>query len=308
MSKCFKYNCWKPSKKRSAAQMQVTALMKSHTTYQHAQNKENIAPLATTSSSASAISNTQLEREKKHKNTYQSHYRNKKRCHEHTKSHTNKLQSHLDEARASMTEASLQMQTTQNALATTQHEMRHLQARNEVLTRHNCALAMRASRAPLQKAHAVDKALARTAVQSKQRDTFSLKEKNVVHQNHEIDVKRKKHCEASSAKLAAVVPCVTPDEIAKMRVVDIDLQIRWHRQFDVEVPAAKHLKGKNGPQKKAILTAAVGRYVCGGVRPKIQDKNVMDGQQEDAQCAMGDSDVVLRKSGLVRFSNKFCER
>ncbi|KAG2147715.1 uncharacterized protein EDB93DRAFT_1250429 [Suillus bovinus] len=220
MSKCSKYNHCKPSKKRSAAQMQVTALMKSHTTYQHAQNKENIAPLATTSSSASTISNTQLEREKKRKNTSQSRYRNKKRCHERTKSRTNKLQSHLDEARASMTEASLQ----------------------------------------------------------------------VVHQNREINAKRKKHREASSAKLAAVVPRVTPDEIAKMRVVDVDLQIRWHRQFDMEVPAAKRLKGKNGPQKKAILTAAVGRYVCGGVRPKIQDENVMDGQQEDAQCAMGDSD------------------
>jgi hypothetical protein len=112
----------------------------------------------------------------------------------------------------------------------------------------------------------------------------------VVHRNRETDAKRKKRREASSAKLAAVVPRVTPDEIAKMRVVDVDLQIRWHRQFDVEVPPAKHLKGKNGPEKKAILTAAVGRYVCGGVRPKIQDENVMDGQQEDAECAMGDSD------------------
>ncbi|KAG1883974.1 hypothetical protein F4604DRAFT_1677148 [Suillus subluteus] len=112
----------------------------------------------------------------------------------------------------------------------------------------------------------------------------------VVHRNREIDAKRKKHCEASSAKLVAVVPRVTPDEIVKMRVVDVDLQIRWHRQFDVEVPAAKHLKGKNGPEKKAILTAAVGRYVCGGVGPKIQDEIVMDGQQEDAECAMGDSD------------------
>ncbi|KAG2141308.1 hypothetical protein DEU56DRAFT_755013 [Suillus clintonianus] len=783
MSKFSKYNRWKPLKKRPAAQMQVTALMKSHTTYQHAQNKENIAPLATTSSPASAISNTRLEREKKRKNTYQSRYRNEKQCHERTKSRTNKLQSHLDEARASMTEASSQVQTTQNALTTTQHEMRHLQACNEVLTRHNRALAIvqdiictvasclrktvdssistrsirrvvqeaevaaevqmvdeimqvdgvtlsgdgmshkninyqshhitytsrhgagitrfagiqhkvnhtsetqlqgwkdmihkmctvynecmvgnmadprelvtkvkmtdgaivtvggiegwealpaeerdrRSSEAQVQlhakigqerfsmlttaeqesidffvwggccmhkdlnavkggntrmrawwalndvdgpallmnrdnaaaasggpstaQARAVrvsqggaakalalagsvfhhkddkkgqqdslrffleaqlgyfspwpdtsnthyhsncdgagewivhedlyivylqiimDRKDARTHTNIEQNiycafrcdktkqemacfstwgqcishpyfravcnslgnildlgplheqliahikklidnvelvfgtdttyetaafdgqpfewpeafyiiqciarnttkyphlcslfvaflegaletlirfcrefaangviahtspETRKLARMNttndankgmymktvlgpnarkylrkkarindaagaekkhrlaqvkydnwVVHRNREIDAKRKKHREASSAKLAAVVPRVTPDEIAKMRVVDVDLQIRWHRQFDVEVPPAKHLKGKNGPEKKAILTAAVGRYVCGGVGPKILDENVMDGQQEDAECAMGDSD------------------
>lgn len=180
MSRYSKYNCWKPSKKRSIAQLQVTALMKFWTTYQHGQNKENIAPLATTSSSPSVILNTELERERKCKNAYQSCYRNEKRCHECTKSRTNKLQSHCDEAWASTTKASLQVQTTQHALATTQHKMRCLEARNKALTKHNHALAMHTSWVPLQKAQAVDKALACTAVQAEKRDTFSLKEKNVI--------------------------------------------------------------------------------------------------------------------------------
>lgn len=95
----------------------------------------------------------------------------------------------------------------------------------------------------------------------------------VVQQNRETDAKRKKCHEASSAKLAGVVPCVTPDEITKMRIIEVDLQIRWHRQFDAEVPAAKHLKGKSGSEKKAILTAATARYSICGVG-QIQDENV----------------------------------
>ncbi|KAG1864738.1 hypothetical protein DFJ58DRAFT_724710 [Suillus subalutaceus] len=111
-------------------------------------------------------------------------------------------------------------------------------------------------------------------------------DKWVVQQNRETDAKRKKHCEASSAKLAAVVPRVTPDEITKMRVIEVDLQIWWHCQFDAEVPAAKHLKGKSESEKKAILAAAAARYIC-GAGPKTQDENV---PREDAECAMVDSD------------------
>ncbi|KAG2039992.1 hypothetical protein BDR03DRAFT_980331 [Suillus americanus] len=58
------------------------------------------------------------------------------------------------------------------------------------------------------------------------------------------------------------------------------------RRFD-DYPREKPIPT---PEKKAILTAAVGWYVSGGVGPQIQDENVMDGQQEDAECAMGDSD------------------
>ncbi|KAG2118355.1 hypothetical protein BD769DRAFT_1672324 [Suillus cothurnatus] len=84
-----------------------------------------------------------------------------------------------------------------------------------------------------------------TAGAEKKRRLAQVKyDKWVVQQNHETDVKRKKCCEASSAKLAAVVPHVMPDEIMKMHVIEVDLQIWWHRQFDAEVPAAKHLKGK----------------------------------------------------------------
>ncbi|KAG1840432.1 hypothetical protein F4604DRAFT_1832747 [Suillus subluteus] len=111
-------------------------------------------------------------------------------------------------------------------------------------------------------------------------------DKWVVQQNCETDAKRKKRHEASSAKLAAVVPHMMPDEITKMRVIEVDLQIQWHCQFDAEVPAAKHLKEKSGSEKKAILTAAAARYIC-GARPKIQDENV---PWEDAECAMVDSD------------------
>ncbi|KAG1830993.1 hypothetical protein F4604DRAFT_1864921 [Suillus subluteus] len=114
---------------------------------------------------------------------------------------------------------------------------------------------------------------------SKKRSVSQVKyDKWVVQRNRETDAKRKKRREASSAKLAAVVPRVTPDEITKMRVIEVDLQIRWLRQFDAEVPAAKHLKGKSGSEKKAISTAA---------GPKIQDENV---PREDAECAMVDSD------------------
>ncbi|KAG1862191.1 hypothetical protein F4604DRAFT_1786393 [Suillus subluteus] len=122
---------------------------------------------------------------------------------------------------------------------------------------------------------------------SKKRSVSQVKyDKWVVQRNRETDAKRKKRREASSAKLAAVVPRVTPDEITKMRVIEVDLQIRWHRQFDAEVPAAKHLKGKSGSEKKAISTAAAARYIC-GAGPKIQDENV---PREDAECAMVDSD------------------
>jgi hypothetical protein len=72
MSKYSKHNHWKPSKKRSVSQQQVTAQLKACTTHQHTQNKENITPLAITTSSVLV---TRLEQEKKCKITYQTRYR-----------------------------------------------------------------------------------------------------------------------------------------------------------------------------------------------------------------------------------------
>ncbi|KAF8833779.1 hypothetical protein BDN67DRAFT_985797 [Paxillus ammoniavirescens] len=51
-------------------------------------------------------------------------------------------------------------------------------------------------------------------------------------------------------------------EIAKMKVAEIDLQIRWHRAFDPLVPRAKDMPTKK-EGKLFTLQQAVERYIDG---------------------------------------------
>ncbi|KAH7886413.1 hypothetical protein F5I97DRAFT_1867629 [Phlebopus sp. FC_14] len=77
-------------------------------------------------------------------------------------------------------------------------------------------------------------------------------------------------------KLAAVKPRVTDAEVSRMKVTEIDLQLRWHRGFDPLVPRPKDLP-KNKAEKVVVLLAAVGRYRDGDARPDVD----MEGNNED---------------------------
>ena len=68
--------------------------------------------------------------------------------------------------------------------------------------------------------------------------------------------------EAAKAKLASVVPRTTPEALGSMRVAEIDLQLRWHRQFDSQIPLTKDIP-KTKAEKLEVLKAAVGRYLQG---------------------------------------------
>ena len=64
-------------------------------------------------------------------------------------------------------------------------------------------------------------------------------------QRHRVDDEQKqKKQEAAAVKLAAVVPCLTEVELVSMKVSNIDLQLRWHCQFDEKVPRAKEMPKK----------------------------------------------------------------
>ncbi|KAG2157053.1 hypothetical protein DEU56DRAFT_750253 [Suillus clintonianus] len=91
-------------------------------------------------------------------------------------------------------------------------------------------------------------------------------DKEVVWQHREQDIKKRARRDAAGAKLDAVIPHLTLEDITKLRTPEIDLQIRWHRQFDPAVPAAKHIPTTK--QKKVeVLLEAIGRYLSGEATP-----------------------------------------
>ncbi|KAG2133325.1 hypothetical protein DEU56DRAFT_739092 [Suillus clintonianus] len=91
-------------------------------------------------------------------------------------------------------------------------------------------------------------------------------DKEVVRQHREQDFKKRARRDAAGAKLDAVIPRLTLEDITKLRTPEIDLQIRWHRRFDPAVPAAKHIPTTK--QKKVeVLLEAVGRYLSGEATP-----------------------------------------
>lgn len=71
------------------------------------------------------------------------------------------------------------------------------------------------------------------------------------------------------------MPRLTQEDINKMRVAELDLQIRWHRQFHSQIPAAKDLKGRKAPEKRAILAAAAERLSSGEVGPNTDESATM---------------------------------
>ncbi|KAG1853184.1 hypothetical protein DFJ58DRAFT_728297 [Suillus subalutaceus] len=160
-----KHDRWKPSRKRTIAQQQVTSRMKAQSTHTKGLLKENIPPAATVSSTELTLPNAILPTSK----NFHIRYRNER------------LMPQADQEAASQTQADQQsLAAAQTSLTAAKSEAKHLQERNEILTKRNHALGMRVSRAPLQKAHAVKKATARTIAQTTKHTTFALKNKNII--------------------------------------------------------------------------------------------------------------------------------
>lgn len=91
-------------------------------------------------------------------------------------------------------------------------------------------------------------------------------DKQVAHRNKELDVRKRERKEAMMAKLGSVTPRTTPDAIERMKVAEIDLQLRWHRQFDSDVPSAKDMP-RLKTEKVLVLKMAVERYLRGEAVP-----------------------------------------
>lgn len=109
-------------------------------------------------------------------------------------------------------------------------------------------------------------------------------DKSVAQRNEELDLGRKERKEASRVKMANLKICTNVDDVPKLRVTEIDLQIRWHRQFDTLVPAAKDTpKKKEG--KVEILQEAVKRYIRGEAAPGESSS-----QSRGEDTRKGDSD------------------
>ncbi|KAF9233996.1 hypothetical protein BU15DRAFT_53177, partial [Melanogaster broomeanus] len=98
----------------------------------------------------------------------------------------------------------------------------------------------------------------------KRRTNQAQHDAKVVQRNWEKDRAKRARHEAMQAKLDAVEPCVVSSQIAKMHVVDIDLQLRWHRRLDPQVPQAKDLKTSKKAEKICILQGAAARYLSRG--------------------------------------------
>ena len=87
-------------------------------------------------------------------------------------------------------------------------------------------------------------------------------DKELAEKNRELDAQRKERKVAAQAKLASVVPRTTPEALESMRVAEINLQLRWHRQFDSQIPKTKDIP-KTKAEKLEVLKAAVGRHLRG---------------------------------------------
>ncbi|KAF9233214.1 hypothetical protein BU15DRAFT_54211 [Melanogaster broomeanus] len=114
-----------------------------------------------------------------------------------------------------------------------------------------------------------------SGIERKRRDKQAKYDRELVLRNRMKDQKKKERQELAAAKMAAIVPRLTREEVVKLRVPEIDVQIRWHRRFDAQVPAAKDLKGKKRGDKVEILMDAVGRFLSGEVRSNAADGTAM---------------------------------
>ncbi|OJA08441.1 hypothetical protein AZE42_06544 [Rhizopogon vesiculosus] len=65
--------------------------------------------------------------------------------------------------------------------------------------------------------------------------------------------------DAVEAKLDAVVPRLTLEDVKKLRGPEIDLQIRWHRRFDTAVSAANTPPTKQ--KKVEVLMEAIRQFL-----------------------------------------------
>ncbi|KAG1797359.1 uncharacterized protein HD556DRAFT_1233474, partial [Suillus plorans] len=94
-------------------------------------------------------------------------------------------------------------------------------------------------------------------------------DKEVVQKHREEDIKKYARRDAAVAKLDAVVPRLTLEEVSKLRSAEVDLQIHWHRRFNTAMPAAKNMPSTKA-KKVEVLMEAVGRYLRGEATPSGQ--------------------------------------
>ncbi|KAG1888443.1 uncharacterized protein F5891DRAFT_1199302 [Suillus fuscotomentosus] len=116
----------------------------------------------------------------------------------------------------------------------------------------------------------------------KQRRAQVEYDRKLIEKNHEIDKRRKEWRDAATAKLNAIVPCLVDADLAKMRVADIVLQLRWHHEFDLHVPRNKDMP-KRKEDKLKVLREAIARYTSGEVthRETTQEVPLETGESED---------------------------
>ncbi|KAJ8580301.1 hypothetical protein M405DRAFT_869578 [Rhizopogon salebrosus TDB-379] len=109
-------------------------------------------------------------------------------------------------------------------------------------------------------------------------------DRKLVERNYEMDKWKKERRDVATAKLDAVVPCVVDADLARLRVSDIALQLRWHRQFDTKVPRNKDMPKKKD-EKLRVLREAVVRYTRGELKEdvpqKMQEAHLGAGESED---------------------------
>ncbi len=89
----------------------------------------------------------------------------------------------------------------------------------------------------------------------------------MAHKNKELDIRKKERKEAILTKLKSISPRTTPKMIESMKVAEIDLQLRWHRQFDSQVPPWAKDMPKLKAEKVLVLKSTVEHYLRGEAVP-----------------------------------------
>ena len=65
---------------------------------------------------------------------------------------------------------------------------------------------------------------------------------NQVVEKHQVDDKRKAEKKAAvNAKFSSYIPCTSLDDLSRLKVSELDFQLRWHRRFDEHVLRAKDM-------------------------------------------------------------------
>ncbi|KIJ12215.1 hypothetical protein PAXINDRAFT_83254, partial [Paxillus involutus ATCC 200175] len=115
-------------------------------------------------------------------------------------------------------------------------------------------------------------------------------DKKVVQKHRDDDKRRAAQKDAEAAKFAAYIPHTTEAELLKMKVAEINFQIRWHRHFDTQVAREKDL-GKRKEERLVVLQDAIGRLNHGVVKPK-------DGLDTRVECEDNSNNITTGEPTL----------